>query len=296
MRIRLQDGTQAQLHDVYDPYSGAKIGARLYAGKVGSRRVSEADVRQTLRTCFTEWGTLPDEVQTDGEPVLVGKAGDDFPTHFTLWLAGLGIVHRVIPPARPTYNGAVERDHRTMHDYSIIGQTHLGLEPLQTHLDEDRANLNARYPSQAKGCAGQPPLLAHPELLAPRRAYHPTLERQRFDLKRVDAHLARLTFARRVSQTGQITLGGQHAYYTLDRSLASQTVHVSFDPTDRTFVARFADAQGVLQEHKRWSARGLSAEEILGPLPEAEQPIPLQLPLPLDFENLITLTNQEVNS
>lgn len=274
------------MHDVYDPYSGAKIGSCLYPAKASSRRVNEAEVRITLRTCFTEWGTLPDEIQTDGEPVLVGKAGDDFPPLFTLWLIGLGIRHRVIPPGRPTYNGGVERDHRTTHDYSIVGQTHRNLDQLQAQLDRDRAELNSRFPSRAQGCDGLPPLQAHPELLAPRHAYHPALEAQLFDLHRVDAYLATLTFERRVGKNGQITLGGQHAYYTLDRSLAGQIVQVSFDPLDRSFVASLADEHGQFIERKRWPARNLSSEEILGPLPTVGDPIPVQLPLPLDFVNV----------
>lgn len=284
-----------QLHDVYDPYSGAKIGARIYQAKAGSRRAYEADVRATLRACFDEWGTLPDELQTDGEPVLVGKAGDDFPTRFTLWLIGLGILHRVIPPGKPTYNGGVERDHRTIHDFAIVGQLHLDQTQLQAQLDTDRANLNTRYPSRAKGCGGQPPLLAHPELLIPRHAYNSALEYDRFDLGRVDAYLATFSFARRVSQTGQITLGGQHVYYALSRQFVGQIVTVHFDPSDRTFVAGLPDEQGQFLEIKRWPARGLSTDEILDLPPLSPDPSPIQLPLPLDFADTRFLTKQQVN-
>jgi len=63
---------------------------------------------------FARWGTLPDEVQTDGEAVLIGRPQDTFPSPFTLWLRGLGITHLRIRPGKPTDNAEVERCHRTV--------------------------------------------------------------------------------------------------------------------------------------------------------------------------------------
>jgi transposase InsO family protein len=280
--IRLGNGQTVQLHDVSDPFSGAHLAARVYrAASPNSRRVPLEDVRATLRVSFSEWATLPDEIQTDGEPILAGKAGEDYPTLFRLWLVGLGVTYRVITPGKPTQNGSVERDHRTTHDYTLVGPTYADLDQLQHQLDADRRLLNEVYPSRAKGCAGQPPLQAHPELRTPRHAYHPELEREWFDLRRVDAFLATQHWERRVSKTGQITLGGQHAYYTLSRQYAGQIVQITFDPVDRTFVASLSDEFGHPYELKRWPARGLSAEDILGPLPLP--PAPIQLPLLFDF-------------
>jgi hypothetical protein len=280
VRIGIAGEQTVQLHDVYDPFSGGHLDARAYRSAPGAQRVQESDVRATVRHCCTTWQTLPDEIQTDGEPVLVGKAGDDFPPPFTLWLAGLGIVHRVISPGKPTQNGGVERDHRTTYNYGIAGHTDLEFAAFQLHLDQATADLNTRYPSRAKGCQGLPPLQAHPELLSPRHPYHPDLEASLFDLSRVDAFLAALSFQRRVSKTGQITLGGQHTSYFLHRQYAGQIVTIRFDPTDRSFVASLPDPTGQLQERKRWPARNLSAEDILGPLPAPTTPILLQMPLP----------------
>jgi hypothetical protein len=44
------------------------------------RRVKMEEVRAVLRTCFARWGTLPDEIQTDGETVLVNPHQDGFPS------------------------------------------------------------------------------------------------------------------------------------------------------------------------------------------------------------------------
>ena len=55
----------------------------------------------------------------------------------------------------------------------------------------------------------QPPLVAHPELLVPRRPYRPEWELDLFDLRRVDNYLATQTWIRKASEVGQVSLGGQ---------------------------------------------------------------------------------------
>lgn len=271
-----------QLHSVYDPFSGAHIGAYLYPAQKGNRRVPLKDVQSTLRRCFTAWGTLPDEVQTDGEPVLTGKPGDGFPAPFTLWLAGLGIHHRVTHPGRPTENGGVERAHRTKYEYGLRGQTHLERPALQAHLLEAIEEFNGGYPSQAKGCMGRPPLVAHPELRQPLHPYQPELEAAAFDLGQVDAYLAALEWERKVGKTGQITLQGQHEYYALGRKWAGRWVKVRFDPQDRCFVAFQTHDDGQLQELQRWPARQLEPDHLLWPgqpdLPRSPQQLPLPFP------------------
>ena len=69
--------------------------------------------------------------------------------------------------------------------------------------------VNAECPSRAKGCNGQPTLVAHPELLVPRRPNRPEWELDLFDLKRVDDYLATRTWIRTVSEVGQASLGSQ---------------------------------------------------------------------------------------
>ena len=120
-----------------------------------------------LRTCFADWQALPDEIQTDGEPVLIGRAGEHFfPSRFTLWLKGLGIDHLVIRSGKPTDNAEVERCHRTVNDYAIIGNEGLNVKQLQQVLQDSVRELTYELPSRAEGCDGQPPVKAHPDLLA----------------------------------------------------------------------------------------------------------------------------------
>lgn len=280
--IALNDDSLVNLHTVRDPVGEACVGATVFpAGQVGqqAQRPSFEQVRSVLRTCFARWSALPDQVQTDGEPALIGKPQDTFPSLFTLWLKGLSIDHLVIRPGKPTDNGAVERCHRTVNDYAVVGNEDADVAQLQHILDQAVHELNFELPSRAEGCSGVPPVVAHPELLQPRRPFRPEHELALFDLKRVDAYLATFTWERKVGKTGQITLGGRHQRYSVGRSYARQHVMVRFDPTDRHFV--FYDIDDPEREVGRRPAKGLDVSDLTG---LATWPVGLgcqQLPLPL---------------
>lgn len=286
MDIKLEDGTRVNLHTIRDPYGGATIGAYLYQHENPNKQakhVKMEDVRTTLRNCFAQWGTIPDEVQTDGETTLVSSKKGAFPSIFTLWLAGLGIEHRVIRAGRPTDNAEVERCHRTLNEYAIIGNEDQDIDHLQAILDQSVYELNYQLPSHAKGCKGKTPIAAHPELLKPRRPYHPEQELILFDLDHVDAFLASFTWKRKVGKTGQIALGGQHTCYSVGRAFARKTVLVRFDPEDRNFVFFDTTESGEETEIKRCPARDLDTPHILGLelLPDGIGPQQLLLPFPM---------------
>jgi transposase InsO family protein len=293
VKIHLDCGLTVQLHTVKDPFSGAHIGACVYVSEPETSRVPLLEVQATLRACFTEWGTLPEEIQTDGEPILAATRGE-LPTGFTLWLSGLGVDHRTIRPGCPTQNGSVERDHRTLNEYSLQGQLDRSPADLQAYLDQCRQELNTRYPSRAKGCGGQPPLSAHPELLQPFREYRPENEEGLFDLGRVDALLARYRWERKVGKNGQITLGGEHEYYLVGRAFAQQSVWVSFDPDTRQFVAKQLDEEGHLQEIKRWPARNVEASQLLWPGDPPPNHCPQQLALPFPWSEWVKELKEKV--
>jgi hypothetical protein len=284
VEIPLDNGTLTTVHTVRDPVGEACPGAFVFpAGKVGQKgkKVTFEQVRSVLRTCFTRWGTLPDEIQTDGEPALVGQAQDTFPAPFTLWLKGLGIDHLVIRSGRPTDNAEVERCHRTLNDYAIVGNEGADVEQLQRILDQAVYELNYELPSRAEGCGGLPPVVAHPELLQPRRPLQPEHELALFDLKRVDAYLATFTWERKVNKTGQITIGGRHQYYSVGRPHARRQVLVRFDPADRHFV--FYDVDQPDEEINRRPARNLEVADRTGLETWPEGLGLQQLPLPLLF-------------
>lgn len=282
VKIDLEDGTQVNLHTARDPVGEACIGARIFAaGKVGepAKRVQLENTMWFLRTCFATWDTLPDEIQTDGEPVLIGRAGEHFfPSRFTLWLKGLGIDHLVIRSGKPTDNAEVERCHRTVNDYAIVGNEGLAVKQLNNVLQEAVRELAYELPSRAKGCDGQTPVKAHPELLAPRHPYQPDHELALFDLRRVDAYLATFTWRRIAGKTGQVQVGTRRRRYSIGRTYARQEVLVRFDPADRHFV--FSTVHEPDRQIARRPARGLELADITG---LAEWPLgigPQQLPLP----------------
>jgi len=290
--IALQDGTRVDLHTVRDPVGEACIGAVVHVTQqvnMRTKRVPMEDVRTTLRRCFDEWNTLPAEVQTDRESTLVTCVEDGFPSDFTLWLTGLGIKHLVTRPGTPTDNAEVERCHRTINEYAIVGNEHLPVAKLQSVLDEAVSDWVHHLPSRADGCAGRTPAKAHPELFHKKRPFSAERELADFRLERVDAFLSTFTWTRKVSKTGQICIGGHHQYYSVGRAFARKHVLVRFDPSDRCFVfyrpdsARKNPKQKHLREIGRRPARNLEREDLTGLATWPSGLGPQQLPLPLCF-------------
>jgi hypothetical protein len=292
VNITLQEDTAVDLHTVRDPVGEACIGAVLHATKqvnIRTKRVSMEDARATLRRCFDFWNTLPDEIQTDGEPTLVTSREDGFPSNFTLWLVGLDIKHLVIRHGKPTDNAEVERCHRTVNDYAIVGNEKHPIIELQSILDDAVLELAFDLPSRAEGCAGRTPVEAHPKLLEPTRPFRAEHELAHFDLKRVDAFLSTFTWTRQVGKNGQIGIGGHHQYYTVGQTYARQSVKVRFDPVDRCFVFYLSHStehdsdQEDLREIGRRPARNLEVEDLTGLATWPAGLVPQQLPLPLCF-------------
>jgi transposase InsO family protein len=280
--ISLQNGQKVDLHTVRDPVGEACIGASLYQTEkatLNTRRVSMEAVRYTLRQCFQHWKTLPDEIQTDGEPCLSPPQEDSFPGYFTLWLIGLGIRHLVIRPGKPTDNAEVERCHRTINEYAIIGNEDQTVTGLQELLDQAVFELNHILPSRAEGCAGKAPVQAHPELLKPRRPFQTENELIAFDLQRVDTYLSTLTWHRKVGKTGQIRFGGNDRKYYVGRRHAQREILVKFDPTDRNIV--FFDCTDPDHEIGRRAVKELEVADITGLATFPDGLLPQQLPLPL---------------
>ena len=219
-----------------DEFGRATVMHRVHPAEEKDQRtvkLTGAQVQEDCRLAFTQWG-LPDAIKTDRATIFVDADPTPFPTRLTLWWVGLGIEHHLIPRHTPQRNGSVERSHRTLDERTLIGQQFNGVEDLQQHVDADWSELNAECPSRARGCHGQPPLVAHPELLVPRRPYRPEQELELFDRARVEAYLATLTWIRTVSQVGQVTVGNHR--YGLGVAWAGQTVSIRFEAPQRQFI------------------------------------------------------------
>jgi len=272
-------GTQrANVQEICDIYSGLMVASQAFvslpSGK-GWEQLHFEDHREVLRRAFCEWG-LPLEVQTDNDHQFNNPNDTGFPTPFTLWLVGMGIRHILSRPHRPTDQPHVERNHRTQGDFVWKDHAFTQLDVLQQALDDHRRTYNHSYPSQAAHCHGRPPLTVFPTAFATGHPYHPDLEWDWFDLKRVDAFLSRQVWTRTVAKNGTVQLGGH--YYILGRKWKSQLVSIRFLPASCSF--RFENQDASLVTVIR--AQGLEKEHLIGLIPP-HLPVPMgfQLALPL---------------
>lgn len=278
--IPLANGRQVNLHTTRDEFGSVCIDAGVTdSGKAGQKalRVTETELRETLRRGFTRWGTLPEEVQTDNEVLFTNQYG--FPSTFTLWLAGLGIKHRCIRAGNPTDNAHVERCHQTIMNYSVVGNQDLDIVPLQARLDEDVYTLAHEIPSDAKGCNGRPPVEAFPELLSDSPPFPSDGELAFFQMERVYTYLATFTWSRKVSKSGQIALGGQHQYYSVGRPYSGETVTIRLDPNDGQLVF-FLDEEMTQEIRRRPLRTNISPAGLTGLDVNSSDSIPVQMPLP----------------
>lgn len=283
-KIELQDGEIAVICNVRDPFGAAMIASQAFAAKTAKhwRKLDWTEIRQVLRQAFTEWQTLPDTVLTDNELVLAGTPCDPFPSKMTLWLRGLGVKHDRIRPHCPTDQPHVERNHRTLDNFTLDDDSRANLLGLQQALDRERHLYNRYFPSRASECAGRPPLVAHPELLQPRRPYQPEWELALFDLQRLFDYLATFTFERRVSTNGVISLG--RCLYSVGRPQAGKTLYVRCDPLKHEWVCSQKikeDTQEAEQEVARRPVKGIDVPSLTGLEPHVwtlSQPLQLSLP------------------
>ena len=276
--IRFAADQWLHLHTVRDPVASTYIGAYLYAVPRRLSQVNPEHVWSTLRDCFQAWHTLPECIQTDGETCLVSlhRQQVPFPARFTLWLAGLGIEHRVIHQV--TQNAEVERAHRTLYEYAILDHRATCLADLQAVLAQALHDLNYELPSRAHGCEGRPPVTAHPEVLEPRHSYQADHEFASFDLQRVFTYLTQFTWQRRADKNGVLSLGGRQNRYSIGRTYAHQLLQVTFDPTDQHFVFSTPDEPSTVLV--RCPVKHLDVASLTGlNIPSASLG-PQQLPLP----------------
>lgn len=276
-KVPLGPADVATLLSLRDPVSALLLASRAIQTTTpkGWRKVSEAEVQDTLRAAMTEWGR-PLEIQTDHEVVYTGPPGADFPTRFTLWLVGLGITHLTSRSRRPTDQPHIERTHRTLGDMAWKDEPQTEVAQLQALLDERRGRYNTELPVRAADCGGQPPLVVRPHARHSGRPFDAAHEWDLFDLTRVDAFLAARVWCRKASDTGNVSL--DHHLYSVGRAQAGQTASVRFQPADRTFQFHSPEGQ-LLAEHP---AVGLEKVDLIGYLPLAlALTRAWQLPLPL---------------
>lgn len=279
--IGLDTGEVVTICNVRDPFAAAIIASQAFIVTTAKhwRKLTLREVQAVLRQAFAEWQTLPQVVQTDNEPGLGGSPKDVFPSLLTLWLAGLGVKHQLIRPACPTDQAQVERTHRTMNGFAVHKLSQADYLALQASLDKEKQIHNERFPSRASDCQGQPPLIAHPQLLLQPRPYLLECEYDLFNLQYVADHLATYCLERNVSVSGQVSLGGT-SYY-LGSKFTGLTVQVQFDAVTHQWIFTDLDTAVELQ---RKPPKYFSVEHFTG----LEKPTePTNLAIQLSFPALI---------
>ena len=280
---RLADGSIATVCSVRDPFGAAMIASQAFSVKTEQRwrKLTWEEVRQVLRTGFTEWGTLPDSVLTDNEMGLGGNPNDPFPSSLSLYLAGLGIKHNFIRSHRPTDQPQIERNHRSLDGFTDDECSRRDLASFQQALDQARQVYNTQFPARASDCQGSPPLQAYPTLLTPRRPYQPEQEARLYNLQWVFDFLATFSFERKVNRNGQVTLKGHH--YTVGLEHKEKTIQVRLDALTQEWLFLEVDPQGHEQELNRRKLIGLDFLALTGQQPPQNDAVlpPIQLTLPL---------------
>jgi transposase InsO family protein len=222
-----------------DVYSSLTVGAEIFELKRGSAVLSGRDVQKATRACFARFG-LPGIVRTDkGTCFAANILKNGFPSHYTLWLVGLGIRHDMIERGQAAQNGCVERFNRTYGSLVLRDGPFHDLDELRERSEATVRFLNESYPSRAGSCKGRAPLQAHPNAAKPRRPYRPQDEADLFDLSRVDKYLARFRWQRRSDSQGKVSVGNNDYY--LGRKHARRVFDVTFDPTDRHLLFQSPD-------------------------------------------------------
>ena len=192
-------------------------------------------VQAALAGLFARLGLVPRQVQTDRGGCFLGAEGGEraaVPSRLTLWLAGLGIDHRLIPPRCPQRNGAVERFHGGV-EYSWTGEAD-GLEALRVVWNVDKAPVG--------------------------EGHRPYPGRGGFEMARVWALLGQARVTRQVSRQGTISLWDRAIY--VGRSLSGQEVTLTVDASAQRLIVADRHEAVVASKALSW----LTAEWLWAPV------------------------------
>lgn len=264
------------LINVNDVHSRVKIHSfPCFLGeKRACRRPTTEDYQLILRQAFLEWG-LPDRLAVDHDSVFFdNRNASPFPTRFHLWLIALGIDMTLGRPGRPTDQGMTERSHQTWFHQVLEGQTFTSYDQLMMACQQRRTFLNHCLPCATLG--EEPPLVAFPEALTPRRLYRPEYETELVSLDRVYAYLAKGSWFRLTSNVGAIKLG--QAYYSLGPQWKREETELTFDADQRLFICRSQNLE------KRFPLKGISVQFLMGELGSLAHLSNVQLLLPFSWD------------
>jgi transposase InsO family protein len=277
-KIRLADGQFVTVLQIREPVSALIIACQAFETTKSAttwRKLTLVEVQGVVRVAMQRWGR-PLEIQTDHEGVYAGAVQNDFPTPFTLWLAGLHIVHYFSRKGTPTDQPQMERSQRTLGDMSWKDVQFTSLADLQQALDDSRHRYNQELAVHAGQCHGEVPLQKTPWAIHTGRPFEGSLEADLFDLFSVDLLLHERVFTRKIDRNGVLWLGSSTYYFK--PPFRSMVVQARFLPETRSFSFATESAEVIDVQ----PAKGLGCEDLIGEtLAGSPLPLPFQLPLPL---------------
>jgi hypothetical protein len=143
-------------------------------------------------------------------------------------------------------------------------------------LRQRREFLNCIYPSQA--LHHRAPTEAFPTAIHSGRDYRPEWEEDLLDLQPIYAFLSQGRWFRETNLHGEFWLGMQR--YNAGRPSAHTTQEITFDPNSVEFVAKTIGAN----QTRRFAARGLTKNDLMGELAPVARMPDYQFVLPFSLE------------
>ncbi len=230
----------------------------VFAGK--SNHPKKEHYQWVLRLGFLEFG-LCQRLQVDHESIYYENSHETpFPTPFHLWALGLDIPLCFTPRAKPFRQGAVEREHQTMHRQVCADQNYATQPALFEACQIRRQRLNYHIPCRMLD--QKAPLQAFPEAARTSRRYDPRQEEEAFDLWRIYEYLAHGRWIRHITRQKTFSLGAHT--YRLPLARPNSEVIITFNLSSKAFQCADAD-QHQIAEIK---PKGLSFKELCGNLEE----------------------------
>jgi hypothetical protein len=218
------------------------------------------DYQRALRLGMLEFGRCL-RLQVDHESIYYENSTQTpFPTPFHLWLLGLGISLSYTPKSKPYKQGAVEREHQTMHQQTCAGRSFDSWEDLFNFAQERRHRLNQHIPCRT--LKGKAPLQTFPEASHSGKKYDPQQEEEIFDVARIYDYLSSegLRWIRAVNAQRTFSLGAQS--YALKAATPNTSVVITFDRVSKQFVCKTSEGVFIGQLHPK----GLAFKELCGDL------------------------------
>lgn len=244
--------------NIKDTYSKTHVGSYPCALPGTFNHPNKEHYQWALRLGMLEFGRCC-RLQVDHESIYYENTNKTpYPTPFHLWALGMDIQLSYTPKAKPYKQGAVEREHQTMHRQTCPGRTHGSWEAFFSFCQQRRHRLNHHIPCRMLG--GKAPLRAFPEAAHSGRPYDPGHEEDCFDPARIYDYLSSCRWVRAVTAQRTFSLGAQS--YRLKRATPNTSVVVTLDRPSKTF--RCSTPEGVLIDHLQ--PKGISFKELCGNL------------------------------